>query len=112
MDGKSDNPSFSVGLEQAPFSQQDRIKLLRERRQIDNILEEETKKRSLVDNLRQKAEDSLKRLQTLESERDKINTPTDEENSKQQKIVANKTILKRLDTRLVHLNNFFETYNF
>ena len=42
MDGK---PSFSVGLEQAPLSQQDRIKLLRERKEITTILEEETRVR-------------------------------------------------------------------
>ena len=86
MDGKS---SFSVGLEQAPFSQQDRIKLLRERREINSILEEEQAKRALVDNLRQKAEQSLKRLQVLEDEREKVgsNSPS-------------KVVLKRLDTEI------------
>ena len=79
--------SFSVGLEKAPLSQKDRIQILRDRKEVDQIIADEQQKLAIVEHLKNQAQASLDRVRILKEQREKLN-------------VDQSTELKRLDTEI------------
>ena len=79
--------SFSVGLEKAPLSQKDRIQILRDRKEVDQIIADEQQKLAIVEHLKNQAQASLDRVRVLKEQREKLDRDQHTE-------------LKRLDTEI------------
>jgi len=90
--------AFNTGLEPAPFSQKQRINLLRERKQVEKVLDLENNSRQLVNNLTQKVDQSVERIKNLNFKKDQTTLSNSSGPSYSQK--QKSLILSRLDTEI------------